>query len=72
MIALLLLVLALLLAFALGDYHGRTRQERFYASGVVKPGMAAFEASLRRSKGLRRLHPDPENAMRIHKARIIR
>ena len=66
------MALALALAFALGSYHGRTAERRLNLAGKAHPGTALFEANLRRSRGLRRLHPDPESAMRIHKARVIR
>jgi hypothetical protein len=72
----LLILLALALAFALGDYHGRAKVRAFVASGRVDRNgvmpVANLEADLRRQKGLRRMHPNPEEAMRVHKARIVR
>lgn len=76
MIAFVLFSLAIALAFIVGAYHGRETERQLLASGKVAQfgvnPILDFEAELRRTRGLRPLHGNPENAVRIKRASITR
>jgi hypothetical protein len=63
---------AALLAYSLG----RTSERRILLSPVVlgtgERRLGDYEDQIRRSRGLRRLHPDPENGARQRRARTLR
>lgn len=73
----LVLVLACLAAGALGDYSGRKRERKRLLSPrrFGEPDSRRIdqtEVELRRAKGLRPLHPDPDHATRVSKLNIKR
>lgn len=76
MITVLCFALAAGLLWSLAAHAGRMQERRALAARRYTQGEAvsisAFEAELRRARGLRRLHPDPENAPVIVRARIRR
>jgi hypothetical protein len=71
-IELVWLLLACALSGALGIHLGRVSERRRIAGGKSIPTARDFEAELRRAKGLHRIHPNPQEAGRIHRLRIIR
>lgn len=71
------LLLACLLAGALGDYRARQQMRRKANAGQLGSfmglsSMAEFEAGIRRSVGIHGLHTDAESAPRIKRARYGR
>jgi hypothetical protein len=66
----------LVAAGLLGCSLGRDRERRMLLSPVVlgsgERRVGDYEAQLRKAQGLRRLHPDPENAPHVRLARVIR
>lgn len=72
MIELIWLALACALSGALGAHLGRVMERRRIAEGKSKPTAKDFEAELRRSKGLHKIHPNPEAAAHIRKIRLVR
>lgn len=78
LLGLLLLLLALSLSVATGVALGRVQERhkpllsKAEAIRRREAAESAFETELRRSRGLPRVHPDPENAPVIRRARIGR
>ena len=66
-----LCILACLLSAVLGAHYGREAERRAWTSDRLAPQRkAAFEADIRERRGLRRMHPNPDKAPRVSRARM--
>ncbi len=73
MLGLALILLACILSAVLGVAWGRETERRTWTTDRLAPERKkAFEADVRARRGLRRMHPDPDNAPRVSRARMRR